>query len=71
MKPFALSIADRQSSTWNRIKKHLEEQLRVEREKNDAPTLTPERTAYTRGRIAVIKELLALDQPQPAPVEDP
>ena len=39
---------------------HLEERLAVARRKNDSPSLDAEGTANVRGRIAQIKELLAL-----------
>jgi hypothetical protein len=46
--------------TWRQIETWAESRLKSEREKNDAPDLTTEETAVLRGRIAMLKELLAL-----------
>lgn len=59
---FELSTGERLSPLWMRLKKHLEEQLRRAREKNDAVNLTEAETAALRGEIAAIKKLLKLDR---------
>lgn len=66
----ALEQQDRDSGTWKRLKVQLEEELATQRVRNDSVNLTPEQTAATRGRIALIKEILALGNP-PAPEVSP
>ena len=61
---FTLSKADRVSSTWNALKKHLEQRLEVRRTQNDGD-LNPEKTAKTRGQIAEVKRILSLDKDLP------
>jgi hypothetical protein len=56
------------SSTWHSLKAHLENQLQFAREKNDSK-LSPDETAELRGRIAAIKELLALPRASSAQEE--
>lgn len=64
-----LSVAERQSAVWLKIKAHLERRLDDQRKRNDG-NLTADDTAKTRGRIAEIKELLKLgDAPKQVPVE--
>jgi len=63
-----LDGADRASSTWQKLKKHLEarlHQLRVKND-NDNQKLTEADTAALRGQIAAIKNLLAQGTPAPA-----
>lgn len=60
-----LAADDLNTATWRRLRGHLEarrEELRVQLEKDSSP----ETTAKVRGRIAEIKELLALQAPAPA-----
>jgi hypothetical protein len=59
---FELSLGERQSPLWLRLKRHLEEQLARARATNDAPNLTEAQTAALRGEIAAIKKLLKLDR---------
>lgn len=62
---------DFNSPTWRAIEKLASQQLGVLREKNDSPTLDAIRTAELRGRIASLKDLLALAEPAPAqPADD-
>lgn len=61
---FTLGKADRVSSTWNALKKHLEQRLEVLRAQNDGD-LNPEKTAKTRGQIAEVKRILSLDKELP------
>ena len=59
--PFKLSQTDRMSPIWLSIERHLHERLSQLRQQNDA-TLPTEATEKLRGRIAQIKEILALAQ---------
>ena len=62
---------DFNSPTWRAIEKLASQQLTTLREKNDSLTLDAIRTAELRGRIASLKDLLALAQPAPAqPADD-
>jgi hypothetical protein len=61
---FTLAKADRVSSTWIALKKHLEQRLEVLRAQNDGD-LNPEKTAKTRGQIAEVKRILSLDKDLP------
>lgn len=63
---FKLEPHDKSSPTWQRIERHLIDRLQVLRRQNDA-TMTTERTEHIRGRIAQLKELLALVNEDPAP----
>ncbi len=59
-----LSSTDLVSSTWLKIEKHLEERLNTLRSQNDNETLTEQKTAAMRGRIAEIKGLLHYGKPK-------
>ena len=59
-----LSQDDVHSATWKKIKTHCEQRLQLLRAKNDA-SLPIDKTEKLRGRIAEIKNLMALDQPAP------
>ncbi|HUT87052.1 MAG TPA: hypothetical protein VMX15_03080 [Candidatus Heimdallarchaeota archaeon] len=59
-----LSRSESQSALWKLIEGHLEERLLSLREKNDNPA-DGETTAHTRGRIAEVKDLMALAMPAP------
>ncbi len=50
---------DFQTGTWKRLTKHLEQRLQALRESNDS-TMSESNTAVIRGKIAMVKELLAL-----------
>jgi hypothetical protein len=65
MSDFALNAADRETLLWRKLRKHLESELADLRERNDSIKHTEQQTAVIRGRIAQIKDLLALD-PQPS-----
>lgn len=59
------------SPTWRAIEKLASQELATLREKNDSLTLDAIRTAELRGRIASLKDLLALAKPAPAqPADD-
>lgn len=64
---FRLDRLDLDSRTWKRLRAHLEGQLHKARRQNDND-IDPIRTAKLRGRILVIKDLLALGDPQPRQV---
>lgn len=59
---FRLTEIEAASAVWARIKTHLEERLRILREKNDTP-LNPIETARVRGEIKAVKQLLDVGQP--------
>lgn len=60
-----LTEHEQHSAVWIKIRDHLTERLDALRSQNDGD-LDPLATARLRGRIAAIKELLALGQPTPA-----
>lgn len=60
---------DRSSDTWKAVKGRAEQRLEACRKRNDG-ALGVESTAYLRGRIAELKEFLALDNPAPEQVAD-
>jgi hypothetical protein len=62
--PFALRESDKVSDTWRVLRRHLEDRLQHWRVQNEGD-LDAVRTAHNRGRIAVLKELIALDQNPP------
>jgi hypothetical protein len=64
---FALKPSEKDSDCWRRLKKELERQLDAERARNDGINHDERQTAYLRGRIAVLKELIALDTPNSPP----
>ena len=61
-----LTHSDFQTRTWEHFEAELQRRLAAHREANDN-RLDPEKTATLRGRIAEIKELLALAPKEPAP----
>lgn len=46
--------------TWRQVTRWAESKLKTEREKNDGMDLDAVQTAVIRGRISLLKELLAL-----------
>ena len=58
---FMLSIVDKQSDLWRRLKDYLETENDKDRVRNDNSTLSFEETQTIRARIAVRKSLLNLD----------
>lgn len=59
------------SAVWIKLREHLQDRLTAMRCQNDGE-LDPIATARLRGRIAAIKEILALGQPTPdAESQDP
>lgn len=55
-----LRIEDLRSDTWRRLTQHLREQLQELRESNDLMSLDANKTAFIRGQIKVVKEILDL-----------
>jgi hypothetical protein len=55
---------DTRSACWIKLSAHLEARLTTLRARNDG-ALTPDETVHLRGRIAQIKEILALAQAEP------
>lgn len=65
-----LSDFERHSALWQKISKHLDERVQVLRARNDGDLDNIE-TAKLRGRIAAIKEIIALgEEPNPVMVAD-
>ena len=63
---FRLDPADLSSSTWARLRKHMEGRREALRRQNDNPELSATDTAFKRGEIRALTNLLALGNP-PAP----
>lgn len=55
-----ITDADRRSPLWRKIEKHIEARTAELRVTNDALSLPERDTAVIRGRIAELKNLLAL-----------
>lgn len=62
---FQLEPHERENALWKKLKGQMEDRLDAERKKNDA-NRDPIETANIRGRIAVLKYFLALDNPGPS-----
>jgi len=60
-----LSVNDRTSAVWQKLKPYLEKRLETLRRKNDSDK-SQEQTAKLRGQIAEVNHLLSLgtDRPQ-------
>lgn len=58
-----------QAAVWLKLKARTEERLAMLRSRNDG-NLTFEETLKLRGRIAELKEFLALENPAPEQVAD-
>lgn len=63
-KRFALTPLERQSSAWLNLQRHLNDRLAVARSALEGD-LDEKKTTQHRARIAVLKELLALGEPEP------
>lgn len=57
------------SPLWKKIKEYLEETLDEQRIKNDG-NLDDKQTANLRGKVALLKVLLEMDQPEPTNVAE-
>ncbi len=64
LQPFKLTEYEKQSSTWERVKAHLEERLSILRERNDGLMPENERNILL-GAIRTTKEILAWETPDP------
>lgn len=60
-----LDAIETRSAVWIKLHAHLRSQLQAMRERNDGAQLDAIETARLRGRIAQVKEILALGQPEP------
>ena len=58
-----LDAIETRSAVWLKLQAHFEERLAVLRSKNDG-ALPPDETSHLRGRIAQVKEILALGKPE-------
>ena len=63
-----LTEQERHSAVWLKLQAHMEYRLASLRSQNDGD-LTMDETIKLRGRVAQLKELLALGQPGPAQAE--
>lgn len=61
---------DFNSPTWRALEQYALARISTLREKNDSTSMDAIRTAELRGRIAALKDLLALANPAPAPNAD-
>lgn len=61
-----LNDVEKGSDLWKKLEAHLKNRLEAYRAKNDDPagTMTESQSARVRGRIAEIKEFLALNEPE-------
>lgn len=59
-----LDPIETRSAAWMKVERFLEERLVVLRSRNDG-ALGAEETSHLRGRIAQVKEILALGKPEP------
>jgi hypothetical protein len=55
--------ADRDSTTWQKLKEHYEARLKVLREQNDS-TMSEDKRNQLVGRIHEVKSLLELEKPK-------
>jgi len=67
---FRLDRIDLTSPTWSKLKKHLQAVQHKLRTRLEDPNLDPVQTALIRGELRRIRNLLALDSPDPAMVAD-
>ena len=61
---------DTASATWKFVEQHANERIQALRVSNDKASMDATQTAHTRGRIAELKELLALAKAPAQPVDD-
>ncbi len=59
--PFALNKLELDTAVWKKLKAHLQERLSVMRQQNDIRK-SEEDTAFLRGQILAVKELLSLEK---------
>lgn len=63
--PFELTDGEKLSTTWVRLKAHLEDELALQRARNDNAKLTEAETASLRGNISRLKAIIALGNDRP------
>jgi hypothetical protein len=63
-------VIDAGSETWQAVEAYANEQIQILRLRNDSPALDKVSTAVTRGRIAAMKDLLALGKAPAQPVDE-
>lgn len=63
-----LTEADKLSALWRKLEPYLQDRLDACRKQNDGD-LSPEQTAKLRGRIATLREILALANAGPVQAE--
>lgn len=63
---FGLSLSDRRSPVWGVLEEHFVQRLADLRAQNDARSKSEIETAYLRGQIAMVKELLELGKDKPS-----
>jgi len=61
---FKLTEHERLNPVWPKLMKYMEAKLQELRAQNDAE-LSPEKTAFQRGKIAQLKSLMNLDKDLP------
>ena len=61
--PFSLTEEERASAIWRKLAGHLDSQLRIYREQNEALVMMPEARGAVIGQIREVKRLLALGDP--------
>lgn len=61
---------ERTNQVWIKIKAHLEGRLALLRARNDNVKLGLQHTAYVRGRIEEVKQLMRLDEDAPVVADD-
>ena len=61
---FELSRSEKATAVWRKVQKHFQYQLARERKRNDG-RMSVEDTAAIRGKIALLKELIVLDEANP------
>lgn len=57
-----LTQLERAEAVWGKIKEAAEREIETLRRKNEAVTLDPVQTAVIRGRIAQLRDLLAIGE---------
>lgn len=60
-----LTVHDRQSAVWLKLKPYLEARRETLRRKNDTFSMTADKTIHVRGRIAELKAILSLGTDKP------
>jgi hypothetical protein len=64
-----LTEGDKLSAVWQKLEPYLNDRLDACRKQNDGD-LSPEQTAKLRGRVAMLREILARAEAGPVQAED-